>query len=79
MFVNNKQTNNITQLIGIVSFGINGCYTNIPSVYTDVFNYKDWIEKNAGSHGISYQIISLSQFLSSFLLSTFILYFKNLN
>ncbi|XP_044740784.1 chymotrypsin-2-like isoform X2 [Chrysoperla carnea] len=75
LVVNNQETGNITQLVGIVSFGILGCPTSAPSVYTDAYQYKDWIEKNSNSYGISYHASSW-HVLYSVLFSSLILYFK---
>ena len=33
-------------LVGIVSFGGRVCATRIPAVYTNIFHYKSWIERN---------------------------------
>ena len=36
-------------VLGIVSFGVRGCYSDqhYPEVYTNVFEYVDWIVNNA--------------------------------
>lgn len=37
---------NVTQVIGVVSFGI-GCGTALPSIYTRVAYYSEWIKSHA--------------------------------
>ena len=39
----------VSELIGIVSLGVRGCYSDqhYPEIYTNVFEYVDWIVKNA--------------------------------
>ena len=36
------------QLVGVTSFGIAGCGTHKPSVYTRIAYFKDWVEATTG-------------------------------
>ncbi|XP_060067562.1 trypsin delta-like [Ylistrum balloti] len=33
-------------LAGVTSWGVSGCLPNYPSVYTDLYHYRNWIETN---------------------------------
>ncbi|KAJ8972757.1 hypothetical protein NQ314_000049 [Rhamnusium bicolor] len=61
--------------VGIVSFGFQVCTLGLPTIYTRVSEFSDWIEENAVDGSSSYEhlyyslivsgVISLIQFFNS--------------